>query len=497
MEGEVVMGSSITAAMLFDMVTCPHRVCMDLHADQAQRDPPSPFLQLLWERGTAHEARVVEDLGLARTDLGHLSGDALEAATAEAMAAGAPLIYGGRIRDGDLLGMPDLLRLDDDGYVAGDIKSGAGEEAGKPRRSYAMQLALYTDILERQDVSAGRYGFIIDGHGEETSYELDAPRGPRTPLTLWQEYQKTLDQARRIVASDDASRPALTAACKLCAWRSACIARLERDDDLSLLPEVGRATRDAIASHYPTVAALAAADPDDLPDMARQLEGVGATLLKRLYERACLNTAGSATAYRRAAIELPECPREIFFDVEVDPLRDHCYLHGFLERAPGAKPRYRGFFAADAGEDSEEKVFAEAWAYLSGAGDAAVFHYGVYERTIWRALQSRYPHVCDIDELEALFADPDTVDLYTAVIRPRTEWPTRDYSVKSIAGFLGFGWRDDDPSGASSIQWYEEWLETGDAALKKRLLAYNEDDCRATAVVLDGVRALEPPPWED
>jgi len=89
------------------------------------------------------------------------------------------------------------------------------------------------------------------------------------------------------------------------------------------------------------------------------------------------------------------------------------------------------------------------------------------------------------------------VDLYTSVIRPRTEWPTRDYSIKSIAGYVGFKWRDSDPSGASSIQWYEQWLEGRDAAVKKRILAYNEDDCRAAAVVLDAVRELEPAAGDD
>ena len=39
---------------------------------------------------------------------------------------GDTLIYGGRIRAGGLLGEPDLLRRKHDGYVAGDIKSGAG-----------------------------------------------------------------------------------------------------------------------------------------------------------------------------------------------------------------------------------------------------------------------------------------------------------------------------------------------------------------------------------
>jgi len=45
----------ITASMLYNVVTCPHRVTMDLCADSAERDPISPFVRLLWERGVVHE----------------------------------------------------------------------------------------------------------------------------------------------------------------------------------------------------------------------------------------------------------------------------------------------------------------------------------------------------------------------------------------------------------------------------------------------------------
>ena len=40
----------------------------------------------------------------------------------------------GRISSDDLVGMPDLLRREEDGYVAGDIKSGTAGEPGKPGR---------------------------------------------------------------------------------------------------------------------------------------------------------------------------------------------------------------------------------------------------------------------------------------------------------------------------------------------------------------------------
>jgi len=77
------------------------------------------------------------------------------------LSRGDTLIYGGRISADGLLGEPDLLRWTQGGYVAGDIKSGAGVEGasedtdGKPKKHYAVQLALYTDILERMGFSGG------------------------------------------------------------------------------------------------------------------------------------------------------------------------------------------------------------------------------------------------------------------------------------------------------------------------------------------------------
>jgi len=55
---------------------------------------------------------------------------------------------------------------------------------------------------------------------------------------------------------------------------------------------------------------------------------------------------------------------------------------------------------------------------------------------------------------------------------------------------LGFAWRDEDPSGTASIEWFDHWVKTRDESVKKRILDYNEDDCRATRVLLDGIRNL-------
>ena len=66
----------------------------------------------------------------------------------------------------DLVQCPHRVTMDLFGdYVAGDIKSGSGKDGGdddndggKLKKHYAMQLALYTDILERKGVHSVRGG---------------------------------------------------------------------------------------------------------------------------------------------------------------------------------------------------------------------------------------------------------------------------------------------------------------------------------------------------
>ena len=139
----------ITASILYDYLQCPHRVHMDRFGNTGDRDGVSPFIELLWKRGTAYERKVIETLKVPFVDLSTIEdNDEREKATRRALEAGEDLIYHGRLTVDNLRGEPDLLRRQNGGYVAGDIKSGAGVEGatddsdGKPKKHYAAQLAL-------------------------------------------------------------------------------------------------------------------------------------------------------------------------------------------------------------------------------------------------------------------------------------------------------------------------------------------------------------------
>ena len=487
--------------MLYNLTSCEHRLYLDTFGDQSQRGESNTFIQLLWEKGTLFEKEVMTHLELPFLDLSSYKGAEKESRTREAIQQQVQLIYGGRLSINHLLGEPDLLRKEQTGYVAGDIKSGAGEEGnednGKLKKSYAVQLGLYTDILEQLNFSAGRWGFIWDTHGKEVRYDFSQPQGLRTPQTWWELYQTYHQQAHDILKQQRHTQAAYSSGvCKLCEWYRPCLLQLQKRDDLTLLPELGRAKRDILQKNFHTVQDFASADLSELIQGKKTLfPGIGQGTMKKLHARAQLIAeGGQARPYLRELIDLPPHESEIFFDIEVDPLRDHTYLHGFIERQQqdNTSEQFVAFFVYQPTPESEHTAFAQAIHYLRQHPDSKIYYYSKYERTLYRKLQVKYPDVCSAEEIEALFNSERAIDLYFDVVLKATEWPTRDYSIKSLAKYLGFVWRDTHPSGAASIEWFHRWVESGDHEIKQRILDYNEDDCRATRVLLDGIRQLSP-----
>ena len=487
---------TVTASMLHDMVSCAHRAHLDLHADPALADEVSAFVRMLWDQGVAHEAEMLSELPPRSVDLRDLPPADRQAATDAAMDAGADLIVGGEIASGDLLARPDLIRRGGAGYLPGDVKAGGALDGatGRPKRAYAMQIALEVDILVRLGRLSVRKGFIIDTRADETVYDLDAPLGPRSPGTLWDAYLATLAEARAIAAGAGRTSAAASAACKLCRWRSHCSGELLAADDLTLVPQLGRTVRAALAPTITTVNALADLDVAAaiLPDGRTVFPGVGAQRLARFRDRARLVREPALGPRARRPLPLSRAPVEMFLDIEVDPFGSRTYLHGIVTRRQSPIGDLEDFSAHFTGDDSleaERDAFAAALAQLT-AEPARIYVWSGYERTMYRSLAARHPDVCDAETVEALFASPDTIDLLSDIVVPMTDWPTHDHSIKTIAKWLGFSWRDREPSGAASIQWYRSYLETGDAAIRERICNYNEDDCVAELVILDALLRL-------
>lgn len=495
----------LTASKLYDYTQCPHRVWRDLYGPMSEIiEEPNPFIQLLWERGIKYEEKVIANLG-DFLNLRGLSQKEAKEKTLKALKDGVSLIYQGVIEHDGLLGIPDLLQRQPDGtYVPIEIKSGMGREGaddeegdeGKLKKSYAIQLGLYLDVLQGLNFAKNHIGYVLDGHGQRVEYNLDQPMGVRIKQTFWEFYEQGRNNVKLLQANEAKNEPALSGICKLCPWYLSCKKWVEKNEDPTGLFYVGRSKRDLLSQELGIehIGDILLLDSKELMTRKKKdktfIKGLGEKTLNKIIQRAQVLKVGQApVVYEK--IDFPKVSYELFFDIEDDPTQEFVYLHGVYERSKNGE-RFLDFTAKEISAQAEAKAWSDFWQYIRSLpqNDFAVYYYSAHEKNTYRRMQKSYPEIISETELENFFANPNVIDLYTNVVLTKTDWPLGSYSIKAIALYLGFKWRDESPSGALSIQWFNDYLQKNDPKILERILLYNEDDCKATMVVKDAVEKL-------
>ncbi len=493
----------ITASKLYNYLQCNHKVWRDQHGPKEELiDEVNPFVELLWEKGIQHEKELVKTIG-AYLDLSEGSLEERISKTEEALSNREQIIYQGVIKHGNLLGIPDLLVLEEGIYYPIEIKSGMGLEHvssekatdPKPKKGYAVQLAIYIDILTKMNLINHRTAYVLDGNYDKVEYNLDLKMGVRTEQSYWELYLSTKETVQQLVANEISNLPALSSACKLCNWYNSCKSWAKETNDMTQLYKSGRNVRDTMMRDLGlstvddviglSVPGLIARKKKDKEFLYR----IGEKMLNKLTIRANLFKNGLDPKIHKP-IKFPQVEYELFFDIEDDPTQEFVYMHGVYERSSKGE-RFVDFTAKDISDAEEKKAWADFWKYIDSLpqDDYAVYYYSHHEKTTYLKLQKKYSDVITKEAVLEFFANPTVIDLYR-YIDSSTDWPIGSYSLKEIATYLGFSWRDETPSGALSIKWFNDYIKKKDDETLKRILEYNEDDCKATMVVKDGIEKL-------
>lgn len=496
----------ISASTLYDYLQCPHRVWRDIYGPQEEKiKETNDFVKLLWEKGIHHEKNIVSQLG-DFVDLSEGTYEERYRRTLIEINNGTELIYQGVLMAKDLIGIPDLLRKNQDGqYVPIDIKSGKAfegsegyeEDEGKPKKHYAVQLCLYNDLLGMHNLPRTGEGIIIDNSSREVVYHLSEPIH-KDATQSWNTFYNSLKNEVALLQENKFQNdPALAGVCKLCPWYYSCSQWVMKNNDLTRIFYIGRSVRDTLKEDLKieTTYNLLTIDIEKALKKKKNvrgfLSGIGEAKLKQAVQRAkVLLNIKKPVAYNK--IKFPKVKYELYLDIEDDPTQDFVYLHGIYLK-DSAEENFVYFMANENNNDSEKIAFKNLMDYIISFNDGeyAVYYYSAHEKTNYKALLKKYPDVIAAETVEALFSSPNFIDLYSVVIK-NTDWPLPSYSVKEIARYLGFEWRDKSPSGALSIQWFNEYINTKDETIKKRILEYNEDDCKAMLVLKNALEKMKP-----
>lgn len=290
-----------------------------------------------------------------------------------------------------------------------------------------------------------------------------------------EEYREFVERVWRTIQGE-CPQPVYKKGCQdTSPWGAACLNLAASRDDIALLFSISQKQLAGLrAQGIETVHQAAEMDP-------LQLDGVAPGLTLRGLLR--LQKQARSLVDRSVIVREPWPDQaghaKVFFDIESHPGTDEDYLYGFwIQQEDGS---WTGQ-ALDRFDGSSEQALWERFLALlpSLPPSYRVYHYGDYEYTRLTTLATRY----GTQENPWLSQFLDRLVDVKELVRDCLVLPLFFYSLKTVASFLGYTWREDIRHGRDSIYAYEAWRQTQDPALAQSLTRYNEDDVRGLAHVI-------------
>ncbi|NES20451.1 MAG: TM0106 family RecB-like putative nuclease [Symploca sp. SIO3E6] len=492
----------LTDELLLDYKRCRRRAFLDIYGDPSEQEQPQDFLLKLRQDSLAHKKAVLALAPHQKPNYPDRDWKAGAQATWNLMQQGTERISQGvlltkTVEGETLVSFPDLLVKQPGRSIFGDwlyvptkIKLGK-----RPKPEYKIIAAFCTQILAVVQRIWPTTAWLILRNQKVHAVNLD----------IWiPVMQKLVGECLRTLQQQQEPEVFISRQkCGLCQWYSSCHAIAKSQKHLSLLPGVTpRRYQDLQSLGLTTVESIAAASVTTLESVLS--DKIAADLLQQ----------AQATAQNRAILRhhyypnpknfqflnnfpdireiaasgenlLPSTPNpdinflptadvEIYFDIEAEPSLKLDYLLGVLvvERHSNTETFYPLLAEQPIAEESIWQQFLDlVWLYP----DAPIFHFASYEVEALKRLAKLYHTPSQL--MQPLL--PRLIDVHQQVINTVT-LPVESYSLKNLARWLGFEWRDRDISGSQCVCLYSQWLETGNRSLLEIIRRYNEDDCRAT-----------------
>ncbi len=497
-----------SATDLVGHLNCHHLTALDRAvADGALSKPKvwDPLLQILSERGAAHEQSYVEHLSAAGLDVIRIDGiDVTATAVAEtysAMQRGVPVIVQAALTHQGWYGRADILRsveipseLGSWSYEPIDTKLARETKAGA-----VLQLCLYADMLADMQGLPPEYMHVV------------APWSEFQPQQYrFADYAAYFRRAKRALiaaAADSAAGdtyPDPIEHCDICRWRETCDKRRRDDDHLCLVAGISKLQINELKAHSIATVQNLASMP--LP-LAWKPDRGSADSFIRVREQARIVVearAAGAGKFELLPVEtgfgltrLPEpSDGDVFLDLEGDPfVGEHGleYLFGYLFKCADDTLAYEGDWALTRVDEKRAfEMFVDfvmaRWAHFPSLH---VYHYAPYEPAALKRLMGRY--ATREEEIDRMLRAGLFVDLYQ-IVRHSLRASVESYSIKRLEPFYAFTRGTPLSEANAALANFQAHLELSDAPsipddVKTTVCAYNEDDCRSAANLRDWLEA--------
>ena len=470
----------ITDELLLHYKRCSRRSFLNIYGNNLDKDCEKDFVQKLKRESQNHSRKILErhypvyHQPQSSTD----NWKSLSAQTQILMQQGVNCIYQGKLhynltKNISFLASPTLLIkqpipsfLGNWSYYPINIQLGR-----RPKPEYKIVSSFNAQILAYIQGLTPSYSQIIlrEGNIYQLNLEYWLPRTQEVIQSCLEMLQKKLEPEVFI------SRQR----CSLCQWYSSCYSLAKSQQHLSLVPGITPKRYELLQQKG--ISSLKSLSNAKIANINDVIESEVAGNLQKQAQSILENKALIKSNFKP---KIPNSPIELYFDIEAEPERNIDYLLGvLLIDKNNNQQKYYTFLAENLTE--EKKIWVDFLNFVNNYTKAPIFHYSAYEVETIKRLAKLY-HTPQ-DQINSLLSR--LIDLHQQLLKS-VILPIENYSLKSVANWLGFYWRDPHSgnrlnngeivTGDQCVCWYDQWLKTRNRHFLNCILRYNEDDCMAT-----------------
>jgi len=517
----------LSASDLVGHLNCHHLTGLDEAVAKGELSKPKiwdPFLEILRERGAAHEQSYIDHLRGAGLDIVDIEGFGIDeqavAETIRSVRAGADVIVQGALSDQGWGGRIDILRRVDAKSALGDWSYEVIDTklARETKGGTVLQLCLYAELVSKVQGNIPEFVHVVSPWTDFT------PQSFRT--ADYAAYFRLVKESLEASLSESAPEPTYPDPkehCDVCRWRLQCESKRREDDHLCLVAGISSLQISELKKNNVNSVQDLARTPLPLP---WKPERGAIETYERIREQARIQIEGrdkGAPVYETlepepgfglACLPSPSLG-DIFFDLEGDPFVGESgleYLFGYVVVGEDGEHGYAGDWALT---QAEEKLNFERfidfvmnrWKHYP---DLHVYHFAPYEPSALKRLMGRY--ATREEEIDRMLRASLFVDLY-AVVRRGIRASVESYSIKRLEALYDYTRSTDLPDANRALAVVDACLELAQqegitAEVKEAVESYNEDDCVSTwklrdwletmrvRLIEEGASIERPPPGE-
>ncbi|WP_320675206.1 TM0106 family RecB-like putative nuclease [Prochlorococcus sp. MIT 1341] len=353
-------------------------------------------------------------------------------------------------------------------------------------REHRLSLAMTAQLLEPFQESAVTHGLALGSSNQGLEIE-------KVPFS-----KSLLHQLNEIICKlskelEEQTPPPLTSdrkKCTLCSWRDTCSAQAAKEGYLSEVSGIGKARSKILKElGIGSLEALANADPKSLVSQLNSFNKQHGEVGEELIKQAKVQYRANPERLKNS-LSIPElisAKGVLIYDIESDPDRKEDFLHGFLrimKNNNGSwdidKAQYHPLLIANLDDKSSSFCWERIQKKLTKYPKLPILHYGETEQvSLTRIAQKNGLSKKQIRDLQKRMIDVHK--------RLKAYWrlPINSYGLKTVAGWLGFHWRNERAEGARVLLWWRQFRKIKSSSWRAqkilyKIFEYNHDDNLAT-----------------